>query len=793
MIDPPAHAADAWLRAWRWLALAWLLVVLAIGWNQWRFWQQSRIDSDVLALLPRDADDRALDEVTRRIADAGARRMLVLLGAKDEAGAQAAEAVFTGKLDALRQASSASVPFVDAGAARNWFPQAQAFYTLHRDRMLTTEQRNTLTETSPDDLAQQALASLYSPVGVPRLTAWQADPLGLWPQWWQARASASGMQVGEDGLLRAEGRVWVALQYDTTASAFRVDGGRVIQNALDAATNAAKSRVPDVRVIAAGVPLHAEAAATQANREVNTIGWGSLAAVLLLVWLSFRSLRPILLVAASLLIGVAAALSVTALVFGKVHLLTLIFGASLVGVAEDYGIHWFASRQGDGVGNRWKLLRHLLPGLTIALVTSALAYLALGLAPFPGLRQMAVFSVVGLTAAFLTVICWFPWLDGGVVRETAFARWIGDSLARFPRVAATKGWGIAGMVLLCVIAGGLWNLRADDDLRSLQSSPRALIEQQAEAGRILGLPSPAQFFLVRGADAEQVLQREEALTDKLRNIHASGAISGWNALSDWLPSRKRQDENTAISAKIETDVLARVGAATSEPLQRAAFTANPLELPAFLASPASQPVRQLWLGELDGNVASVVMIRGLTKQVAGTLGAQSEGLPGVRWIDRTADFSRLLRHYRVLMGWLLLAGVVLVFIALYWRYRGNAWRVLVPTLIAGVLALALLGWAGQPLQLFNVLALLLLLGVGIDYGIFLIEHDGDPRAWMAVCVGAASTWLSFGLLGLSATPALRAFGLTLLVGIGAVWLLSPLFRPLAHASSHLKHDTGTPT
>jgi predicted exporter len=86
--------------------------------------------------------------------------------------------------------------------------------------------------------------------------------------------------------------------------------------------------------------------------------------------------------------------------------------------------------------------------------------------------------------------------------------------------------------------------------------------------------------------------------------------------------------------------------------------------------------------------------------------------------------------------------------------------------------------------LFNVLALMLLLGMGIDYGIFLIEHRGDASAWLAVCVGAASTWLSFGLLGLSATPALRAFGLTLLFGIGLVWIISPLFRPPPHDAPH---------
>ena len=71
---------------------------------------------------------------------------------------------------------------------------------------------------------------------------------------------------------------------------------------------------------------------------------------------------------------------------------------------------------------------------------------------------------------------------------------------------------------------------------------------------------------------------------------------------------------------------------------------------------------------------------------------------------------------------------------------------------------------------------LLLLGVGVDYGIFLLEHRDDPASWLAVSLGAASTLLAFGLLALSATPALHSFGLSLLLGIGLVWLLSPCFR-----------------
>jgi predicted exporter len=67
----------------------------------------------------------------------------------------------------------------------------------------------------------------------------------------------------------------------------------------------------------------------------------------------------------------------------------------------------------------------------------------------------------------------------------------------------------------------------------------------------------------------------------------------------------------------------------------------------------------------------------------------------------------------------------------------------------------------------------------VDYGIFLVEHQDDGASWLAVTLGAGSTLLAFGLLGLSATPALHTFGLTMLIGVGLVWLLSPCFRPAA--------------
>lgn len=775
MSDP--EASRGMRRWWRWLGLAWLVVLLLLGVQQWRLWsEQSRIDTDIIALLPRDAHDRLLSDVTRRIADASARQVVVLVGGTNGESTVRAQAAFSA---AMAEDPDGGL-LRPTGSMEDWFEQAREFYAPYRDRLLTDEQRQQLGHADPGELAEQALASLYGPMGAPRLTEWRHDPLSLWPQWWQQRASGTGVQLGEDGLLEADGRYWAVLQFETRDSAFHLDGERHLVSLLERAGQAAMAASPDLEILHAGVPLHAEAAAVQANQEINTIGWGSLAAVLLLVWLAFRSLRPILLVATSLLIGCGVALAVTVMVFGNVHVLTLVFGASLIGVAEDYGIHWFASRQAAPVNRRWALLRYLLPGLCLALLTSALAYLSLGLAPFPGLRQMALFSVVGLTAAFVTVIFWFPWLDGGDIRQTRFSLWLGNTLEGWPRLHGKRSVVLFVGIILLVSCIGIARLESDDNLRSLQSSPPALMAEQARLGQLLGMPSPAQFYLVQGMDPAQLLQREEALTERLRALADGNDIGGYRAISDWLPSPLRQKADAELTARIEPGVLAAVSTVVGEPLPRTDFAAGSLTMEAFLASPASQPFRHLWLGDVGGQATSVVMVDGLSRPDAlAALRGASEGLQGVRWVDRTADFSQLLGHYRKLMSGLLLVGVAFVFAALWLRYRGQAWRVFAPTVLAALLTLGLLGLLGQPLQLFNILALMLLLGVGIDYGIFLVEHRGDASAWLAVCVGAASTWLSFGLLGLSATPALRAFGLTLLFGIGLVWLISPLFRPPA--------------
>ena len=132
--------------------------------------------------------------------------------------------------------------------------------------------------------------------------------------------------------------------------------------------------------------------------------------------------------------------------------------------------------------------------------------------------------------------------------------------------------------------------------------------------------------------------------------------------------------------------------------------------------------------------------------------------------------------YRVQVGnWVLIAYLVLLF-ALLLRYRARVWRVVAPPILATVLTLAILLQFEPGINLFHLLALILVLGIGLDMGIFLAETDEASHTWLAVSLSAVTSLLAFGLLALSDTPVLHHFGITVAIGLSLVWLMAPLMR-----------------
>jgi predicted exporter len=790
------NKSGPWQWQWQWqrsAALLWLLVAaLLIGHNSY-LWLVQRItpNTDITALLPAQQQDPIKQQAFDHMVASAQQRLVVLVGASDwqqaQRAADAYRAVIARHADLITQDEAASEQ-----NQSDWL----APFSASRLGLLTPQQRSDLQSQPANFWAQRALSGLYGAFGGPRLGAWQDDPFGLFSSWVQTRAQETPVRPRDGKLfVEAEGRSYVVLLMRLRQPAFAMATQQAVMPVANAAKQAALQAVPSSEIITAGVVLHAAAASTQAAGEMSTIGIGSLLGILLMMWLSFRSLKPIALIAVSIGIGCLGALSVCWLLFGQIHLLTLVFGASLIGIAQDYGIYFLCCRlradHQPNTGPR-NLLRKIWPGLCLTLAAALIGYLGLALTPFPGLRQMAVFSALGLIFAWLTVLCWFPiFTDNGKLRASTAALAFGASRARWPLLRGNlAGYSVAALFILFA-AFGIARLHVSDDIRSLQKTPPDLLADQLKLSRLLDAPTPVQFYLIRADTTEQLLQREEALQTRLQALIGRKVISGYQAISSWSPSAKQQQENQQLarSALLAADgplpaIAQQIGEDAAWIAKMKAGIAAPqaiLTPDAFLRTPAGEPSRYLWLGQIADQTgraryASIVALRGLNNYANLPLLARAaDPQQEVQWVDKVGEISAVLGSYRRYMSWVAAGAYLAIFALLFWRYRLSAWRILLAPAAASIATLAALGWLGLPLQLFHVLALMLILGLGVDYGIFLREEPNrqDRFAWLAVGLSAVSALLAFGLLALSQTPPLHAFGLTMLIGMAIVWLLSP--------------------
>lgn len=770
-------------------ALLWAVAVSLLLAHQAWLWLGERVrpDTDILALLPVQKRDPVVQQSFTHMVDAAQQRVIVLVGAADWAAARRAADAYRSVLAADPEALEYVLP--GGGSQDEWL----APFMAHRLGFVTARQEKLLETEPPRYWVQGAIARLYSAFSGPKPGSFQDDPFGLFSAWAQERAQETPVRPRDGELFVASAtHEYVLIPLTLKLPAFSLAAQQRVLPLLERASEAARQTSPGVDTLSAGVILHAGAAGAQASREMATIGAGSVLGIILLAWLTFGSLRPVALVLLSVTVGFLGAFSVCWLLFGRIHLLTLVFGASLIGVAQDYGVYFLCHRLGAAAEtDPFRLLRRLLPGLALTLCAAVIGYLGLLLTPFPGLRHMAVFSVLGLIFAWLTVVCWFPLLSGGGARPPGMlARIYGRALRRWPRFRSGRAGFAALSVFVGIVAYAGFRTSFNDDLRALQNSPAHLVEDQIRLGRLLDLASPVQYYLVRGASAEEVLQREERLKTRLDVLIQARQLGGYHALSNWAPSAQAQARRRALVERTllgEGGALAQLGAQVGEDdawaagvRQHLSAAQGGLTVDAFLATAASQPWRHLWLGQVGaaaGQYASIVALRGLEYPHIPALKQAAQDLDGVQWVDRVEEISALLGGYRVYMSWVLAGAYLLVSALLYLRYRRQAWRVIAPVLLASLGTVALFGLLAQSLQLFHVLALMLLLGVGVDYGIFMQEEGGRRSlpAWLAVGLSAANTLLAFGLLSLSRTPALQAFGLTMLAGITLVWLLTPCF------------------
>ena len=202
-----------------------------------------------------------------------------------------------------------------------------------------------------------------------------------------------------------------------------------------------------------------------------------------------------------------------------------------------------------------------------------------------------------------------------------------------------------------------------------------------------------------------------------------------------------------------------------------------LDIDQVLAGPLGEAWRPLWLGRDGDGVAAVVSLQGASDPAV--LRQQSQGLDGVQLVDRLGELNHLFAATQVSAAELKLLSCVLIVVLLLFPFGpGAALRIVALPLLAALCSLASLGWLGQPLTLFSLFGLLLVTAISVDYAILMHEQIGGAAvSLLGTLLAATTTWLSFGLLAVSSTPAVSNFGLAVSLGLAFSFALAPWAAP----------------
>jgi len=759
---------------WAWLALLALAAVTVAV-----LAPRTRIETSIFSLVPWQARHPAAEDGAAALRGELEKKALVLVGDADPERAVAGAEAYASSLRGS-PAVAAAVCGVDEARAS----EAMGFFDPWRSGLYTGPDRVAL-RGDGQALLDQAQAGLYLPPGFGGGLGFDRDPLGAYGRWLAGGAAGLGrFGLSRGHLTLTDGvRTWAAVMVELQPRQGGFGDGQALAQAFERASRAAAG-AGAARQLRAGFVFHELAASAQAQDEVGWIGTLSLLLLGLLVMLILPQWGPRALAFVPVLVGSLCGAAAVLACWGSVHLVALVFGSTVVGVAEDYGLFYLCGAYQCGPWDARLRRDRVLAPSAMALLTSVLGYATLCFLPIPALKQVAVFAAAGLAMDWAGVLLWYPALlermrPVDAVRWTRASQWA----QRWPRVGRERWlpWALGALALAAL--PGLARLRADDDLRLLYAHDAGLEAEQREVTRLSGVGGATGFFVVQAPDPQALLEREEGL---LEALDAASPQGRWQGLARALPSQRRQREDrAALEAALfgRADVAGRLQRRLQAPglkarLRRALGPApQPLGLDAWLAAPLSRPWRHLWRGSIDGQ-ATGLLVAGAPLQGAALAAAAAalQGRPGVTYVDQVAEVTEVLHGLRLSLTWALIGGSLLVALALAWWLRRRAWAALLPTVAGALAALAALGYAGEPLNLFALLGLILLLGAGIDFGIY--TQAGGRRAlpnFVAVNLAAVTNIAAVGVLAWSHTEALRAFGLVMAMGSLAAWLLAPCF------------------
>jgi uncharacterized protein len=609
-----------------------------------------------------------------------------------------------------------------------------------------------------------------------------------------------------------------------------------------------QSRHPNVRIGLTGLPIMEN---DEMRSSQTSMFWASLVSMIgvgLLFVAGFGGARHAILANLILLVGMALAFGYTTLVVGHLNILSVTFTVTLIGIGIDYGVYYVArylQLRGENKDCETSLLetaRTVGPAITAGAITTSIAFFAAGLTSFKGVAELGIIAGGGILLCAVAELVLLPasiWLvdrSGWGVRmprPLGVHRWIAP-LLKFPRV--TLAASLALTVFVSLGLGRLWydnnllNMQAEG-LESVELERKLLSECNQSVWYALSIASSREELLARKAQflklgsverTEEIVsllpvddevkkpiiarigQRLASLPERPPLItvdtpEALGQVLGQvqgrldqsrfddkcvrqlEAVRDLLrrmPTTDCYSKLTRFQQEMAGDLLSRLHILKS--------ISNP-EPPALSDLPASlvdrfvgQHGKHLLKIYGRGDIWDTMALRRFVEEVR-SVDPHVTGNP-LQAHEASLEMKRSFQEAAVYALLVIMAVLVLDF-----KNLQHALLAAMPLAIGVLQMFGLLGLLEIPLNPANLIALPLILGIGVDYGVHIVHEYREtlgpyrvsPGTAVAVLVDALTTLVGFGSLMIASHQGLQSLGRVLTLGVTCCLFTSLVMLPAA--------------
>ncbi len=597
-----------------------------------------------------------------------------------------------------------------------------------------------------DKIIQELDAYLQSPDGMILLDIVPKDPFLL------MNGLEERLPVAQTSTSKNEIFLWVEQEH----SPFAEEGQQQVFDALTHSLESAQKIQPDLEMEFTGVSVFASASKSGIKSEIQRLNLYGIILVLLITLLAVRSIEAMARIATVVFMALLAAAATVVCVFDSVHVIALVIGSILTGIAVDYGFHLILTEE------------NCLPekstrkAVIAGSLSSALGFLVLMGAPLPFLRQVGVFVGAGLIAALLIA---------NILRP--------GSSTKFPvrswkfRPHSLPVW--LGPLLLLLTLPGLLQLRWDSNIRDLEYPLPHLKEKDS---RLQGTSSPLEekyTYLIHANDILTARSLLEDIDPDGTHVHAGLLLPDYETIritheffsklhtfKRELSERLEEKDYYAEAFEpffVDWEKYKNLNVSKSLYIERlSAFSAT-------LPGPLKNLVHQ-------GEGSSWFMI--LTDEKMDITSS-----PNIIFLDQANMLSSAFGQYGKVM-WIFAGACLLVLfisVGLYFGIRSGMPALMVPT-IAMLIAFGMIGYFHGNVGLFHLVGALLAFCISLDYGLFAVtSYKAGKKLPKSISISSITTIAVFGILATSQIPAVQQLATTILLILASTLLVILLRWP----------------